>query len=155
MAEQRASMRTEPQGPQLHYDSDQLTTVCQELGLRLVVLYGSRATGTPPPAPDSDLDLAVSGAHGSRIHFMTWYRALADVFRMYDIDLALLSQADPLFRYEIFRQGRLLYGAADDFLAYRAYAHRDFVDSADLRRLEEVLFHKKLAFIRKALHATP
>ena len=148
-------MRVEPQGSQLHYDRSHLAAVCRELGLRLLVLYGSRATGTPPPTPDSDLDLAVAGAHCSRERFMTWYRTLSDVFTAYDVDLALLSEADPLFRYEIFRQGLLLYGDVDDFLAYKAYAYRDFVDSADLRRLEEALFHKKLAFIREALHATP
>ena len=68
-------MRVEPQGSQLHYDPSHLAAVCRELGLRLLVLYGSRATGTPPPTPDSDLDLAVLGAHCSRERFMTWYRS--------------------------------------------------------------------------------
>lgn len=36
----------------------------------------------------------------------------------------------------------------DDFLEYKAFAFRDFLDSEDLRALEEKLFQKKMAFIR-------
>lgn len=147
--------RQQPPLYPLYYDSCQLATACRDLGLTLVVLYGSRATGTPPPTPASDLDLAVGGPCPSWEHLMTWYRTLSAVFADYDVDLVSLSAADPLFRYEIFRGGRLLCGSLDDFLAYKAYAYRDFMDSADLRQLEEALFRKKMAFIRQELYATP
>jgi uncharacterized protein len=69
------------------------------------------------------------------------------------LDLAFLDHADPLFRWEIMRQGVLLWGDPDDFLEFRSFAFRDFVDSEDLRALERILFEKKLAYIRRQLDA--
>jgi hypothetical protein len=44
-------------------------------------------------------------------------------------------------------------GDPDLFFDYRAFAFRDFVDSADLRRLEHALFRRKMAWIGKQLDA--
>ena len=135
--------------PPLAYDADALGRVCDDLGLKLVVLFGSRATGTPPPTPESDLDLAVWA--GTRLDFWACRKALADVFDGYRLDLALLERADPLFRHEIMRAGRCLWGDADRFADYRAFAYRAFVDAADLRALEDVLFRKKMAHLGRVL----
>jgi uncharacterized protein len=81
------------------------------------------------------------------------HEALADVFPDAPLDLVLLPDADPLFRWEITRAGVLLWGDPLDFLEYRAFAYRDFVDSAGLRALERVLFEKKMALIRERLNA--
>ncbi len=134
-------------------DQAKLVTVSRKLGLRLVVLFGSRATGSPPPAPDSDLDLAVLGSRaGPPITLRSCYEELAEVFEEFDLDLLLLHEADPLLRYEVMQRGTLLYGDPDEFLEYRAFAFRDFVDSADLRELEDKLFRKKLEFLRGKLN---
>ena len=79
---------------------------------------------------------------------------LVDVFQKYDLDLILLHQADPLFRYEIMSRGRLLHGRADDFLEYKAWAYRGYVESYDLRQLEEILFQKKFDWIKSQLHGS-
>jgi hypothetical protein len=47
----------------------------------------------------------------------------------------------------------LLFGDVDEFLEYRAFAYRDFVDSADLRALERTLSDYKLKRIRERLRA--
>jgi uncharacterized protein len=131
------------------YDPERLEAVCRELGLRLVVLFGSRATGMPPPPPESDLDVAVLGSRGGApVTFWGCYRELAEVFGGMDLDLVLLHEADPLLRWEIMSRGSLLCGDPDEFLEYRAFAFRDFVDSEDLRELEDALFRKKMAFLR-------
>ena len=41
------------------YDQAALSNICRNFGVRLLVLFGSRATGYPAPTPESDLDLAV------------------------------------------------------------------------------------------------
>ncbi len=139
--------------PSVVYDPARLESVAQALGLRLVVLFGSYATGHPPPGPESDLDIAVLDRE-----LPTWerwrvvYGALAEVFDGYDVDLAFLNTADPLFRYEVMRSGRRLYGDPVEFWAYRAFAFRDYQDSADLRSLEHVLFIKKMNYIRACLY---
>ena len=134
------------------YDAVRLEEACEALGLRMVVLYGSWATGSPPPTAESDLDVAVLGRGPcDPSTFSAWYRGLAEVFPSYALDLALVCRADPLFRYEIFRAGVLLYGDRDDFAAYRTFAFRAYHDAADLRALEDVLFEKRMVYIRSEL----
>ena len=65
------------------------------------------------------------------------------------LDVTDLSRADPLLRREIMFRGTLLFGDEMDFLAYKAFAFRDYIDSQDLRDLEEEQFRKKIRFIRE------
>jgi predicted nucleotidyltransferase len=137
------------------YDPARLEAVRAKLGLKLVVLFGSRATGSPPPAPDSDLDLAVLGSRaGPPLRSWNCYQELAEVFGGVNLDLVLLHGADPLLRYEIMSRGTLLCGDSDEFLEYRAFAFRDFVDSEDLRGLERTLFRKKMGYLTRARGAS-
>jgi hypothetical protein len=46
----------------------------------------------------------------------------------------------------------VIHGNPLDFLEYRAFAYRDFVDSASLRAVEKVLFRKKMKYLRGMLH---
>jgi predicted nucleotidyltransferase len=135
------------------YAPQKLEQVCLELGIRMLILFGSRARHDGRLKPDSDLDL------GLLFHTETSFELygqcfdrLADVFPGYSLDLGFLHQADPLFRYEVFRDGRLLYGDEMDFLEYRAFAFRDYIDSKDLRDLEATLFHRKMLFIQNELN---
>ncbi|HET8655696.1 MAG TPA: nucleotidyltransferase domain-containing protein [Longimicrobiaceae bacterium] len=142
-------MNTEPcdaehPGIAAPFDAEALRVAADRLGLRLVVRFGSRATGAiPPSTPGSDLDIAVlAGTRWVTLHEL--YDALADAFPGADLDLALLNTADPLFRYEVFRRSDLLFGDPDLYAEYQAYAYRDFMDSADLRALEDALSRRKL-----------
>jgi len=136
------------------HDPATLGDACARLRIRLLVLFGSHAGGAPAPGPDSDVDLAIAYQRGAPVPpFRDLFAALSEAFPDRTPDPVHLPDADPLFRWEILRRGRLLYGDVDDFLEYRAFAYRDFVDSADLRRLEEVLFEKKMAYVRERLDA--
>ena len=117
------------------------------------MLFGSRATGSPPPRPDSDLDIAVLGC--SEEHFWACYRQLSEVFSELTLDLVPLNTADPLLRHEIMGSGVRLYGDPDLFCDYRSYAYRDFVDSEDLRALEERLSQVKTARLGELLGGSP
>jgi predicted nucleotidyltransferase len=138
----------------LKYDAQALAAECDRLGLRRVILFGSYATGMPAPGPDSDVDLAVS-FYRDRERTSVWdlHGSLGSVFEDQSLDIVLVSDADPLFRWEIMSDAVLLHGDELDFLELRAFAFRDFVDSADLRRLEATLFEKKMAIIRQRLNA--
>jgi len=135
-------------------DGARLNQVCADLGLRLLVLFGSRATGSPSSAPESDLDLALvlAAPHPDRGH-LEYQRALEDLFPGESLDLVFLHNADPLLRWEIMSDGVLLCGDPDSFYELRAFAFRDFVDSADLRALERTLSERKLARIRAQVRA--
>lgn len=134
------------------YSAEALERSAEAFGLRLVVLYGSRAGGSNlPPSPESDIDLAVQGC--AREQIPACHVALSRALGTLSLDLVRLEDADPLFRYEIMAHGVLLYGDPDRFADYRSYAYRDFVDSADLRALEDRLFRRKMDRLRERLDA--
>ena len=135
----------------IKYDAESLVRVCRELDVRLLVLFGSYAAGRPLPRQQSDLDLAVMPGYDTRYTLETYVARLCPVFDNYSLDLVFLNRADPLFRYEIMRTALLLYGDRNDFFEYRAFAYKDFIDSEDLRALEENLFQKKMAFLCRQL----
>jgi predicted nucleotidyltransferase len=135
-------------------DPEALDAVCRSFGLRRVILFGSYATGDPPPDENSDVDVAISGGPASSPTAL-WecHDALSRLFPGRTLDLVNLADADPLFRWEIMREGVHLWGDELDFLEFRAFAYRDFVDSADLRELERTLFRKKMDHVRTRLRA--
>jgi predicted nucleotidyltransferase len=130
-------------------DSAALDATAKARGLKMIVLHGSHARQKPPPGPDSDLDLAILGCPADR--FWSCYCALSDLFPDHLVDLVRLEDADPLLRHEIMSVGHLLHGDQDEFHEYRAFAFRDFVDSADLRRLEQTLARRKLNWLKEQL----
>ena len=138
--------------PTINFNAEKLDRVCRNFRIRLLILFGSRATSPPLITPESDLDLAVLlNPEQPANRFIECIQDLFELFSLYDADIALLNYTDPLFRYEVMKDGVLLFGDLDDFLEYRAFAFRDFMDSKDLRDLEEQLYNKKMAYIRKEL----
>lgn len=137
----------------LAYNPERLAQLAQEMGLRLVVLFGSRAKGRPPPAPDSDVDIAVLGMPEAR--YRDGFEALYEVFPDHPLDVVRLESADPLFRQEIMHRSILLWGDPILFCEYRAYAYRDFTDAADLFALEKTLFAKKMKRLEEELSDSP
>lgn len=127
-----------------------LSSAAYEFGLRLVVLFGSHAKGRPGPDPESDIDVAVYGCPPEK--YWECYKAISEAFGGGELDMVRLEEADILFRYEIMHAGILLEGDPDLFCEYRAYAYKDFIDSADLFALEQTLFEKKMARLRSQLH---
>lgn len=154
MPTESAAQDTPVQSPRLVYDQARLAAACQGLGLTLLVAYGSRAGGASmEPGPESDLDVALLGPDlGGWERMSACLGVLGDVFGDYALDAVALGDADPLLRWEIMRDGRLLFGDPIQFLEYRAFAYKDFIDSADLRRVEAALFRKRMDWIREQLH---
>jgi predicted nucleotidyltransferase len=124
-----------------------LRAAAEDMGLRLVVLFGSRVGGEHIHS-ESDVDVGIV-AGSQTVAVLDAYSALAPAFAG-RLDVAILNDTDPLFRFEVFSHGMLLYGDPDLFAEYQAYAYRDYMDSADLRALEDALSRKKLD---RLLHA--
>ena len=77
------------------------------------------------------------------------FKAQKPSARLLDLDLKSLNRVDPFFRYEVVRDGQLLYGDPTDYEDYKAYAFRAFEDSKDLRELERVLIEKSRRHFKK------
>ncbi|WP_373498283.1 nucleotidyltransferase domain-containing protein [Desulfococcus sp.] len=133
-----------------------LESLCSEHGVRLLVAFGSRVTGSPPPTAESDLDLALllsaGHAEGMEVALIT---RIPDFFPAVEVDLVILNRADPLLRHEIMRESVLLYGDLDAYGAYQVFSWRDLMDSRDLIDLEERLFERKMAYIRSRVFEDP
>lgn len=114
--------------------------------LRYIILHGSYAKRTPRQG--SDLDMAILGK--STLSFedtLKIHGELAKILgdnRERELDLKTLHGVDSLFRYEVVRYGKLLYGDASEYEEFKAYAYRDYMDSYDLRELELGLLKKSI-----------
>ena len=136
---------------------EQLRELGNSHGLQFIILHGSYATGKT--RSDSDLDIAiVGGAPMTAADRTSFYAGLSDVFgdgSDREIDFKSLYHADSLFRYQVTRDGVLLYGDPRAYAEYKMFAFRDYIDTADLRRLESQLTRSKQARLEAALTATP
>ena len=124
----------------------QLAAVGKKFNLRFIILHGSYAKGTPHTG--SDLDIAVLGRR--RIGLDESLDIHGELGRIFgdneerELDLKTLHQVDPFFRYLVVRDGILLFGDGTEYEEFRAYAFRDYMDSADLRKLEFRLLEKSI-----------
>jgi len=122
--------------------------IAKKRDLKMVILYGSLAKGKTKP--DSDVDIAVLG---NNLLTMDNIIEIIDDFSaelaINDIDVKSLHRVDPLFRYQVTKDGILLYGNERDFMSFKIYAFRDYVDSASLFRLKEFLVKKRLRLTSK------
>lgn len=130
---------------------EKLKNIGAARNLRFLILHGSLAKGMSRPG--SDIDIAIVGKNRiSREDFLRIYGELADIFGdspNQELDLKTLHGVDAFFRYEVVRDGELLYGDSNDYEEFRAYAYRDYMDSRDLRELEFTLLKKSIRSLTK------
>lgn len=130
-----------------------LEKIGKKYDLRFIVLHGSYAKGTPRPG--SDLDIAIVGKDRIGLdEFLDIHGELSDIFGdspERELDLKTLQGADPLFRYQVTRDGILLYGNRTEFNEFKSYAYRAYTDSYDLRNLQGALLRKSIREIRVKL----
>lgn len=100
--------------------------------LRLIVLFGSQASGRTHP--ESDVDVAVWLAKPLRPAQRT--RLWADLSALFqaDIDLTVLNRAEPLLLNQVATRGRLLYECKrGEWQNFKGYAFRYYQDSQKYR----------------------
>lgn len=123
--------------------TQEIKEIAEEYNLLLVILYGSQATGKNHK--ESDIDIAVLGNNGLSFEkLVDLNNKFMDIFKVNTIDVKSLHRTDPLFRYQVMRDGILLYGKRRDYNYFKAYAFQDYHDSYDLFRLKEIIIKKRL-----------
>ena len=125
---------------------DQLRKISETYNLRFIILHGSYAKRTSRPG--SDLDVAILGKrYIDGRSYLKIFGELENVFgnnEERELDMKTLHHVDPLFRYQVTRDSVLLCGNPAEYEEFKAYAFRDYMDSKDLRDLEEVLLRKSI-----------
>ncbi len=125
-----------------------IAKVAQKHGLKLVVLFGSFATGEN--RKDSDFDIAVlAGKKNIFSNLRNFSQCLSDFARVFKtnedkIDLTNFNEANILLRREITAEGKLLFGDRNLFDEIRASSFREFIDARPLFELEGFLARKRL-----------
>jgi len=138
--------------PDLTYDiKEKLNSVLKKHRLKFIILHGSYAKGTAHK--ESDVDIALfAGRLVDAPKIFDIYGEIDEVLRglnLGELDIKFIDRADPLFRYLVVRSSILLAGNESDYNEFKAYAFRDYLDSADLRMLERKMIDYKIKELSK------
>ena len=119
------------------FGEELIRTLSRRRRIRLAVLFGSRATGTPRES--SDVDIAVEfDAHDSADRYDLLRRTIAVFSRFVSsqkLDVVLLNEASPLLRHRVAKTGKLLYERiSGDWERFVMRAIRDYQDTEYQRR---------------------
>ena len=121
-----------------------LTVLSEEYDLKFIILHGSYATGKEHK--DSDVDVAVICEQELKFdRYLSLSGKMQDALALppeVDLDFKTLNKVDPLFRYEVTRNGKLLYGNAEDYKKYKAFSLYAYRDTRPLFNLERKLVRK-------------
>ena len=127
--------------------ADKITPLAEQLpNLQMLILFGSRARGEHKP--DSDWDLAISYDEANRqTHikeisndYLTSLSILSELFEINRdlIDLIELDRCSPLMKYQVARDGKLIYEKnTGDFLKFRVRAWKEYADTAKFRKIQK------------------
>lgn len=125
-----------------------IAKIAEKHGLKLVMIFGSRATGEA--SEKSDYDIAIlSGEKNIFDDIHRFSRCLSEFAILFGtnedkIDLTNFNKANILLRREIMSEGKLLFGNRNLFDEMGAAAFRDFIDARPLFELEGYLVKKRL-----------
>jgi len=107
----------------------QFQSIAEQYDLRLVVLFGSQATGQMHSRSDADVAIWTERPLSVEERLELW-GALTCLFET-ETDLTEMNRAEPLLLFQIASTGRLLYKAQDlAWENFKSYAYRRYWDSA-------------------------
>ncbi len=114
---------------------DGLVRLCRERDVRLLILFGSAASGSQ--RPDSDIDLAVDfGRDTSPRDELAFHGDLMEALDTDRVDLVNVRTAGPIVLREIALHGTPVYVRAErDFAEFQVHALTRFMDTARFREL--------------------
>ncbi len=140
----------------MHINQEKLNKEAPGLGIKLIVLFGSQASGTANQ--ESDYDVAVLTDSDKKIDsgLKRYSEIMNFVLKVLNIpdeklDLTNLNEANPLLKYHILHKGTLLYGNELLFHEEQAVSFREYHDSKKLFDLEKYLVHQKQKYLNKQL----
>jgi len=117
-------------------NNEHFRLLCEKHGVRLAILFGSRAKGEA--GSESDWDLAFLINEAKQRMDRPWLAALkkslikdlCDHLKTPQIDLVILNRASPFLKYQVAQNGRPLYQVKEgEFASFVSLAVRSYSDS--------------------------
>ena len=129
--------------------TQELESIARNHSLKLIVLFGSQATGHVHS--HSDVDVAVLPSRR-----LSWdernelWAKLCELFQA-EVDLSLLDHAQPLLMYQVAEHGQVLYESEQWAWAnFKLYARRLYWDTAPLRESLSRYVNRRVEEMRSA-----
>ena len=120
---------------------DSLTPLFNEESLRLVLLFGSVASGKE--CQESDIDLGF--LFDKPIDILGLNNRVIRLLRTDRVDVIDLSRASPLLKHSVIRTGKALFEKTPGlFNIFQSLAFRIYVDAKKLRDAQEKAIHNFL-----------
>lgn len=115
--------------------SRRLAPLFQDKGLRLVLLFGSMASGKMHGRSDIDLVFL----YDAPADILSLTNSVIRLLHTDTVDVIDLKRASPLLTYSAAKSGRLLYERAEgEFAMFVSLAFRRYVDTKKLRDMQSI-----------------
>lgn len=119
----------------MDYNSEELKRICRKNKIKLLLLYGSQATGNSNVGSDVDLGLLLEN---DSFDFKDLIKDLMEVFKDSIIDIAILNHSDPVFKFEIISNCKVLFRQDDEvFINFYINTVKQYNDIKKFRVLED------------------
>ncbi|MBU3215954.1 nucleotidyltransferase domain-containing protein [Clostridium estertheticum] len=134
----------------MDYNLDELRNTCIKHGIKMVLLYGSQAMGNSNEKSDIDLGLLLKD---DSYDFEDIIKDLMKVFNGDIIDVAILNHGDPVLKFEIISNYKILFCEEDEiFLEFYLNTVKQYNDTKKFRILEKVYLENFIRGERDGIH---
>ncbi|MCB2307525.1 nucleotidyltransferase domain-containing protein [Clostridium estertheticum] len=134
----------------MDYNLDELRNTCIKHGIKMVLLYGSQAMGNSDEKSDVDLGLLLKD---DSYDFEDIIKDLMKVFNGDIIDVAILNHGDPVLKFEIISNYKILFCEEDEiFLEFYLNTVKQYNDTKKFRILEKVYLENFIRGERDGIH---
>jgi len=134
----------------MDYNLEELRNACTKYGIKMVLLYGSQAMGNSNEKSDVDLGLLLKD---DSYDFEDIIKDLMKVFNGNIIDVAILNHGDPVLKFEIISNYKILFCEDDEiFLDFYLNTVKQYNDTKKFRILEKVYLENFIRGERDGIH---
>lgn len=130
-------MRNEPENLMpFPVDRAALEAACRELGVELLVLFGSAAKGTATAESDLDAAVVLKESEVTLPRYLDLFTRLDDLVGKGRLHLVFLQGASPLLRFQVAKTGHPFYeDPPGRFRRFQVSAFKAYQDTVKFRRL--------------------
>jgi uncharacterized protein len=130
-------------------DANRLEELARRSGIRLLLRFGSSATGRLHADSDLDLGVLLERVPASFHELVDLVADLQALAPGREVDLAVLNHADPLFLKRVTEEAVLVYGPLRLFQELRIYAFKRFQDHRRFLSMERDYVTRHLRAARR------